>query len=128
MVDAVVDVDAFIRDGFGKGEQAAEGFRALTQDQSTPAPLLQWCTLHEGLSEFLAKLIAACNGTEYFLASWIPVFTIEKIGRSKLMLFGAAGMSISMIVLAVTDSIGSSRSGIAETVFLFLFNTCFASK
>lgn len=80
------------------------------------------------LSPFLAKLIAACNGTEYFLASWIAVFTIEKVGRRKLMLFGAAGMSICMIVLAVTDSIGSSSSGIAECVFLFAFNTCFASK
>jgi len=38
----------------GKGEMAAQGFRALTQDQSTPSPLLQWCYLHEGLSEFLA--------------------------------------------------------------------------
>lgn len=80
------------------------------------------------LSPFLAKLIAACNGTEYFLASWIAVFTVEKFGRRKLMLFGAAGMSICMMVLAGTDSIGSSTAGIAETVFLFLFNTCFASE
>lgn len=81
-----------------------------------------------GLSPFLAKLIAACNGTEYFLASWIAVFTIEKIGRRKLMLFGAAGMSVCMIVLAATDAVGTNKSGIAETVFLFMFNTCFASK
>ena len=79
-----------------------------------------------GLTAFNAKLIAACNGTEYFAASWIAVFTIERIGRRKLMLFGAAGMSICMIVLAATDSVGSTKSGIAETVFLFLFNTCFA--
>lgn len=79
-----------------------------------------------GLSPFLAKLIAACNGTEYFLASWIAVFTIEKAGRRKLMLFGAAGMSICMVVLAITDSIGTSQTGIAETIFLFAFNTCFA--
>lgn len=79
-----------------------------------------------GLSPLLAKLIAACNGTEYFLASWIAVFTVEKIGRRKLMLFGAAGMSMCMAVLAGTDSIGSTSSGIAETVFLFLFNTFFA--
>jgi predicted MFS family arabinose efflux permease len=79
-----------------------------------------------GLSPLKAKLIAACNGTEYFMASWIAIFTIEKIGRRKLMLFGAAGMSICMVILAVTDSIGSSSSGIAETVFLFMFNTCFA--
>ncbi|RMD43244.1 hypothetical protein DV735_g1882, partial [Chaetothyriales sp. CBS 134920] len=79
-----------------------------------------------GLSSFNAKLIAACNGTEYFIASWIAVFTIEKIGRRKLMLWGVVGMSICMAILAGTDSIGSTKSGIAETIFLFMFNTCFA--
>ena len=35
-------------------------------------------------------------------------------------------MSICMIILAVTDAIHTTNSGIAETVFLFAFNTCFA--
>ncbi|KAH7384920.1 sugar porter family MFS transporter [Cadophora sp. MPI-SDFR-AT-0126] len=61
-----------------------------------------------GLSPTLAKLIAACNGTKYFLASWIAIFAVEKLGRRQLMLLGAAGMSLSM------------------TVFLFVFNTFFA--
>lgn len=34
---------------------------------------------------------------EYFLVSWIAVFTIEKFGRRQLMMFGAAGMSFSMV-------------------------------
>lgn len=79
-----------------------------------------------GLSPFLSKLIAACNGTEYFLASWIAVFTIERFGRRKLMLFGAAGMSVCMVCLAATGSVGSFSSGIAQTFFLFAFNTVFA--
>ncbi|CZR66975.1 probable MFS monosaccharide transporter [Phialocephala subalpina] len=79
-----------------------------------------------GLGPTLAKLIAACNGTEYFMASWFAVFTVERFGRRQLMLFGAAGMSISMIILAVTDSIGGTKAGIAQTVFLFVFNTFFA--
>lgn len=44
------------------------------------------------------------------------------------MLFGAVGMSTSMVILAITDSIGTSKSGIGTTVFLFVFNTFFASK
>ena len=36
----------------------------------------------------LPKLLAACNGTEYLLASFIPIFIIEKVGRRPLMLFG----------------------------------------
>jgi MFS family permease len=79
-----------------------------------------------GLSPIKAKVIAACNGTEYFAASWIAVFTIERFGRRGLMLFGAAGQSLCMVILAVTDSIGTSKSGIASIVFLFGFNTFFA--
>lgn len=80
-----------------------------------------------GLSPLVSRILAACNGTEYFLASWIPVFIIEKAGRRPLMLFGAAGMSISMIVLAITTSYeGQSGPGIAAATFLFVFNTFFA--
>lgn len=35
-----------------------------------------------------AKLMAACNGTEYLMAAFIPIFIIEKVGRRPLMLFG----------------------------------------
>jgi hypothetical protein len=31
-----------------------------------------------------------------------------------------------MIILAITDSIGGTKAGIAQTVFLFVFNTYFA--
>ncbi|KAF4122748.1 Sugar (and other) transporter [Geosmithia morbida] len=76
------------------------------------------------------KLLAACNGTEYFMASFIPIYIIEKVGRRPLMLFGAAGMSISMAVLAGTNyrltHLDDSQAGIGQAVFLFVFNTCFA--
>lgn len=85
------------------------------------------------LSGFLSRLIAACNGTEYFAASWIAVFTIERFGRRGLMIFGSIGMTLSMVILAITDHIGSSttgsastNAGIASTVMLFAFNSFFA--
>ncbi|KAL4738458.1 general substrate transporter [Aspergillus similis] len=79
-----------------------------------------------GMSLQNSRLISACNGTEYFLASWIAVFTVEKFGRRTLMLFGAAGMSISMAILAGTASAGTNAANIACIVFLFVFNTFFA--
>ncbi|KAJ5669521.1 hypothetical protein N7462_010591 [Penicillium macrosclerotiorum] len=78
----------------------------------------------------LPKLLAACNGTEYLMAAFIPIFIIEKVGRRPLMLFGAAGMSISMAVLAGTNyrltHLNDSKAGIGQAVFLFVFNTFFA--
>jgi MFS family permease len=57
-----------------------------------------------GMSDFLARLLAAVNGTEYFIASWPAVFLIEKVGRRKLMLFGAAGQAASMAILCGVNS------------------------
>ncbi|KAJ5423082.1 Major facilitator superfamily domain general substrate transporter [Penicillium cf. griseofulvum] len=78
----------------------------------------------------LPKLLAACNGTEYLMAAFIPIYIIEKAGRRPLMLFGAAGMSLSMAVLAGTNYrltvLNDSRAGIGQAVFLFVFNTFFA--
>ena len=42
------------------------------------------------------------------------------------MLFGAAGMSFSMIILAVMTKIGGKGAGIVAALFLFIFNTFFA--
>ncbi|KAF3491792.1 putative MFS sugar transporter [Arthroderma uncinatum] len=87
-------------------------------------------TIYEGsigLDPFLSRILAACNGTEYFIASWIAVFVVEKVGRRPLMLFGAVGMSLSMAVLAIATSFeGQAKAGIVAAVFLFVFNTFFA--
>ncbi|KAI0881079.1 general substrate transporter [Annulohypoxylon maeteangense] len=80
-----------------------------------------------GMSDFMARLLAAINGTEYFLASWPAVFLVERVGRRKLMLFGAAGQSMSMAILAGVNSRPDSTSAQAAAVaFLFVFNTFFA--
>ncbi|KAK9350198.1 general substrate transporter [Lipomyces doorenjongii] len=82
-----------------------------------------------GLSPLNSKVLAAANGTEYFIVSWIAFFTIERIGRRKLMLFGAVGQAATMAILTGTahaaDS-GNSKAGIAAAAFLFVFNTFFA--
>ena len=91
-----------------------------------------------GMSPLVARIVAACNGTEYFLASFIAVWTIESFGRRKLMMFGATGMSLSMVILAATTSptalkpdpmTGESTNTVpayVAAVFLFVFNTFFA--
>ncbi|MCO5613567.1 hypothetical protein L7F22_067844 [Adiantum nelumboides] len=90
-----------------------------------------------GLSALLSRILAACNGTEYFIASIVAVYTIETFGRRKLMLFGAAGMCITMAILGgltAPNSLKKMSNGeasnkgpaYAAAVFLFVFNTFFA--
>ncbi|KAI5119895.1 hypothetical protein M0805_003699 [Coniferiporia weirii] len=79
-----------------------------------------------GLSDVNSRIIAACNGTEYFAASLIAIFIIEKVGRRKLMLFGAVGQTLSMVLLAILGSINNSASQIVSAVMLFVFNSFFA--
>ncbi|KAL9085791.1 MAG: hypothetical protein Q9165_007423 [Trypethelium subeluteriae] len=79
-----------------------------------------------GLDPFISRILAACNGTEYFLASWIAVGLVERSGRRTLMLIGAAGMSGSMAILAGATSHKGHGTGILAATFLFVFNTFFA--
>ncbi|KAI0321836.1 general substrate transporter [Amylostereum chailletii] len=79
-----------------------------------------------GLSDVNSRIVAACNGTEYFLASLIAIALIDRIGRRKLMLFGAVGQMFTMILLAILGSINNSASQIVSAVLLFVFNSFFA--
>ncbi|KAI1329014.1 general substrate transporter [Xylariaceae sp. FL0255] len=83
------------------------------------------------ISHFLSLLLAALNGTEYFIASWPAVYLVERVGRRKLMIFGAAGQSISMAALAGAASLTGGDNppkgpSIAVIALLFVFNSFFA--
>ncbi|KAG9127543.1 hypothetical protein FRC07_012559 [Ceratobasidium sp. 392] len=79
-----------------------------------------------GIDDVKSRILAACNGTEYFLASLIAVWLVERAGRRRLMLFGATGQCITMVLLAVLGSINKSSTNIVSAVLLFVFNSFFA--
>lgn len=60
------------------------------------------------------------------MASLIAIFIIERVGRRKLMLFGAAGQTLTMVLLAVLGAVDSPGAQIASAVLLFVFNSFFA--
>lgn len=79
-----------------------------------------------GMSPTMSRLLAAINGTEYFIASWPAVWLVERVGRRKLMLFGAAGQAATMATLAGVGSQDTKPFQIAGIALLFVFNTFFA--
>ncbi|KAF8434584.1 general substrate transporter [Boletus edulis BED1] len=79
-----------------------------------------------GLSDVTSRIIAAANGTEYFLASLIAILLIDRVGRRKLMLFTAVGQSLTMVLLAVLGSVKGNGAQVVSSVLLFVFNSFFA--
>ncbi|KAF8812325.1 general substrate transporter [Phlegmacium glaucopus] len=78
------------------------------------------------ISDTKSRIIAACNATEYFIASFLAIFLIERVGRRKLMFFGSAGQTVTMVLLAVLGSINNSAARVISAVLLFVFNSFFA--
>lgn len=84
----------------------------------------------------MSRVLAAVNGTEYWMSAVVAMFMIERFGRRKLMFVGLVGMTISMALLAAMVSQGARNSegdivletaeGVVATITLFTFNTFFA--
>lgn len=73
--------------------------------------------------------MTGCLGTEYFMAAVAALFFVDRFGRRKLMMFGAAGMAVSLLVMGASLSYATGQNkapAIAATVFIFVYNTCFA--
>ncbi|KAG2365289.1 general substrate transporter [Suillus spraguei] len=79
-----------------------------------------------GLSDIDARIISVANGAEYVLASIAAIYVIDYVGRRRLMLFGAIGQCIVMLLLAILGYINSTAAQIVSVVLLFGFNTFFA--
>lgn len=79
-----------------------------------------------GMDRATSQLVAGFNSLEYMLATIPPIFYIEKVGRRKVLMWGAFGQAMTMMVLAITVHDGGYAAGIVGAAMLFLFNTIFA--
>lgn len=93
---------------------------------------LSWIFLTRmSYSGWLARLLASCSATLYFLASFIAVVGIDRLwGRRSLMMFGSAGMSGCMVLLTILQYLwwehDVNAARITGTVALFGFSVFFA--
>lgn len=78
------------------------------------------------MDDVTSRIVAACNGTEFFLTSLVAIALIDKIGRRKLMLFGAVGQCLTMALLGILGAIDNSATQVVSAVLLFVFPTFFA--
>lgn len=76
---------------------------------------------------WLAMLLAACAGTTFCLASFVAVIGIDRFwGRRSLMMFGAGGMCVMMVLITIMTYLNMTNSLIAGSVLLFLYVCFFA--
>lgn len=83
-----------------------------------------------GLSNNLSRLLAACNSVSYLIFSFAGLLLIEKAGRRKLMMWGAAGQCVCYIFISgllskTNDPINGPTFGAGATAFFFLYYVFF---
>lgn len=84
-----------------------------------------------GLSNNMSRLLAACNSVSYFVFSIFGLLLIERAGRRKLMMWGAAGQCVCYVLISVllskADALVNSnpsegtKYGAGATAFFFLY-------
>ncbi|KAF2147052.1 uncharacterized protein K452DRAFT_261219 [Aplosporella prunicola CBS 121167] len=79
-----------------------------------------------GFDPELSRLMTGCLGTEFFIAALVALFVVDRLGRRKLMLGGAVGMAVSLLVIGACLSAGTKPPAYAATVFIFVYNSFFA--
>ena len=79
-----------------------------------------------GMSRHMSLLMAGIITTEYFLASIVQIWLVDKFNRRSLMFFSSAGEIITMVVLAITTWKGTFDAGVVGIVMIFLYNTFYA--
>ncbi|KAK7921291.1 hypothetical protein PG985_009313 [Apiospora marii] len=74
--------------------------------------------LHEnvGFDEQMSRLLTAVSGTIYLVAAFGSLFTIDRVGRRKLMLNGAVGMSVCHLIAALCLKAGEDDPSKTKTM------------
>lgn len=85
-----------------------------------------------GLTEELARLLAACNSVSYLLFSFIGVPNVERWGRRKMLMYAAAGQGFCYVMITILlglnaqpDFGAKKQVASASVAFFFLYYVFF---
>lgn len=67
-----------------------------------------------GLTNNLARLLAACNSVSYLLFSLIGIPNVERWGRRKMMMYAAAGQFFCYTIITICIRYNQPDTGLAE--------------
>ncbi|KAK5957130.1 hypothetical protein OHC33_001499 [Knufia fluminis] len=111
----------------GAGTQFMQQFAGINvTSYYLPTVLIQ----SVGLTEELARLLAACNSVSYLLFSLIAIPNIERTGRRKMLMYAAAGQCFCYLMITILlglnqqPDIGVQKAkalGSASVTFFFIY-------
>jgi hypothetical protein len=83
-----------------------------------------------GISELLARILAAAGSVDYLIFACLAYFVIERYGRRKVMMTSAAACSICWIVISIALGLSAKggdeyKLGIVAVSFFFVFFASF---
>ncbi|KAF8743193.1 General substrate transporter, partial [Rhizoctonia solani] len=74
-----------------------------------------------GLSRNLSLILGGCTAITYFVASFIPLWTVDRFGRRALLMFSATGLSTCFLLAAVLLSVSTKSAAYGATAMVFVF-------
>lgn len=84
-----------------------------------------------GISELLARILAAAGSVDYLIFACLAYFVIERYGRRKVMMCSAAACCLCWVVISIVLSISDTgrgdeyKLGIVAVSFFFVFFASF---
>ncbi|KAA1477575.1 general substrate transporter [Dentipellis sp. KUC8613] len=83
------------------------------------APILYQNTM--GLSRNLSLILGGATAITFMLASFLPLWTVDRFGRRVLLMTSATGQSLCFIVVSILLSRGTTSTAYGATAVIFLF-------
>ncbi|CRG85798.1 Sugar transporter STL1 [Talaromyces islandicus] len=78
-----------------------------------------------GLNSHQSLLLSGGLQLWFLVASLLPWFVIDKIGRRRLFIIGSLGMGACMLIAGLTIKAGGKNNGIGTVVVLYMFQAFF---
>ncbi|KAK5400794.1 hypothetical protein LTR06_011254 [Exophiala xenobiotica] len=78
-----------------------------------------------GFTDRTALIMSACDFISLVIWGLVMCFFIERVGRKKMMLFGAFGQGICFSVTAAGLGVGTKASNAVAVTFIFLYHLFF---
>ncbi|MCJ1297571.1 hypothetical protein MMC08_000358 [Hypocenomyce scalaris] len=106
-------------------------FAVMSLDQATGINLVVFyipsaLTINVGMGASQAQIISGCVQIVFMLASLLPSFALDRMGRRKTLLTGLIGIGFSMMMIAILLSFdGNPKVASASVAFFFLYEFIF---